>query len=74
MESNLVVSGCNSFARVFEVLCVSIPYKITHGVFKRSVKVTEMATMVWVRRLEAPKDLKRAHECSEWARESPAGA
>ena len=41
MGSHLVWSGCKSFARVFKVLCASITYNITHGMLKRSVKVTD---------------------------------
>ena len=41
MGSNLVWSGCNSFARVFKVLCVSITYNSTHGMLKMSVKSNE---------------------------------
>ena len=41
MGSDLVLSGCNSFWRVFKVLCVSISYNITQGVLKMSVTVTD---------------------------------
>ena len=39
--SYLVWSGCNSFARVFKLLYVSITYNITHGMLKMSIKVTD---------------------------------
>ena len=41
MGSNLVLSGCNSFARVCNVLCASMTYDITHGMLIMSVKVTD---------------------------------
>ena len=41
MGSNLVQSGCNSFARVLKVLFVSIICNIIHGMLKMSVKVTD---------------------------------
>ena len=41
MGSYLVWSGCNCFARVFNVLLVPMTYNITHGMLKMSVKVTD---------------------------------
>ena len=78
MGSYLVWSGCNSFARVSNVpLCIH--YLQYHSLDVQHVRKSnefwpEMATVVWVRRREAPKNLKRAPELSECARESPAGA
>ena len=76
MGSDLVLSDCNSFARVFKVLCESMTYNIIHGMLEMSVKVTESGQKwpFWCGSGAATKDLKQAQERSECDRESPAGA
>ena len=57
--SDLVLSGCNSIARVFKVLCVSMTYNITNGMLKMSVKVTDSGQKWLCWRIFGPKSTSR---------------